>query len=312
MDRACKDNKYRILRKVKFIMKSYVFYIRKLLEKCHLFWLYQLNVWVSKKNYPSLACIPDDHIGREIIVKGLHEEGLLNFLFKKMLVSWISEFKTGVILDVGANIGNHTCFFARYFQHVIAFEPNPVAYRLLQANLALNRLKNVSLIKVGLSDLAADHNFVQTRGNLGGSGFFEADKTRNDDQFILRVEVGDSEIIKLNLNEPIRMIKVDVEGFEYPVLKGLKDTIAANKPILMFEIHPFGGDKGKAIFDYLQELGYSYFYAVEQPNLSETSKSLIGKAMAFFQVDGDYMYSRIYSPENRLYMAVIAYTKSIS
>ena len=101
---------------------------------------------------------------RDIIVKGLHEERLLRILFDKLLVQWIPEFKAGVILDVGANIGNHTCFFARYFNQVIAFEPNPVAYRILQANIGLNRLKNVVLRKVGLSDKGADISYIQSRG----------------------------------------------------------------------------------------------------------------------------------------------------
>lgn len=285
--------------------------IRGVIEKWHLFWLKRLNIGVSKKNYPLLACAPNDFMGREIIVTGLHEEGLLVALFEKFLVKWIPEFKTGVILDVGANIGNHSCFFASYFRQVIAFEPNPVAYRLLQANLALNNLQNVVLKKVGLSDQEADLTYVQTKGNLGGSGFFEADKTRNDDQSILRVEVGDIEINKINLNDPIRMIKVDVEGHEYPVLKGLKNTIAANKPILMFEVHPFGSDKSKAIFDYLKELEYTHFYAIEPENSSENPKGFIGKALAFFRVEGNYTCTSISCPENRLYMAVIAYTKPI-
>jgi len=285
--------------------------IRGVMEKWHLFWLKRHNISVSKKGYPLLVGAPNDYMGREIIVTGLHEEDLLNVLFKKVLVPFLPEFNTGVILDVGANIGNHTCFFARYFRQVIAFEPNPVAYRLLQANLELNRLRNVILRKVGLSDQTADLGYVQTRGNLGGSGFFEADKTRNDEQSILRVEVGDAEIDKLNLSDPIRMIKVDVEGHEFPVLKGLAKTLKEQKPLLMFEIHPFGSAKRSAIFDYLKEMGYTHFYAVEPENTSDNAKGFIGKLLAFFRIEGDYTCKSITYPENRLYMAVLAYTRPI-
>lgn len=286
--------------------------IKGVIEKWHLFWLKRHSISVSKKGYPLLVGAPNDFMGREIIVTGLHEEGLLNVLFNKLLIPLLPEFKTGVILDVGANIGNHTCFFARYFRQVIAFEPNPVAYRLLQANLALNRFKNVILRKVGLSDQTADLTYVQTRGNLGGSGFFEADKTRNDEQSILRVEVGDAEINKLNLSDPIKMIKVDVEGHEFPVLKGLAKTLTEQKPLLMFEIHPFGADKRSAIFDYLKDLGYTHFYAVEPKNSPENPKRFIGKMLTFFRVEGDYTCTSITYPENRLYMAVLAYTRPIN
>lgn len=286
-------------------------YIRGIAKKCNLLWLYNLNTSVSKKNIPLLACVPDDTIGREIIVNGLYEEKLLKALFECILVSWIQEFKTGAILDVGANIGNHTCFFARYFRQVVAFEPNPVSYRLLQANIALNSLNNVIIRKVGLSDQSADLTFVQTRGNLGGSGFFEANNDRNDVKSVLRVEIGDSELNKIDINVPIRMIKVDVEGHEYPALKGLKNTIEVNKPILMFEIHPFSANNGVALFDYLRDLGYLYFYSVEPQYAQKTVDSLIGRLMAFFSVDGDYICKRITNPDNRLYIAIIAYTKPI-
>ena len=55
---------------------------------------------------------------------------------------------SGLLLDLGANIGNHTVFFSRYFQHIYAFEPNPFVYRILKANCEM--LGNATAFNVGL------------------------------------------------------------------------------------------------------------------------------------------------------------------
>ena len=67
-----------------------------------------------------------DFISRKVIVNEVNDATTLNFyiniLFPKLA-------HTVVALDIGANIGNHSCIFVKYFDRVIAFEPNPqVAY----------------------------------------------------------------------------------------------------------------------------------------------------------------------------------------
>jgi FkbM family methyltransferase len=53
-------------------------------------------------------------------------------------------FRTGVLLDVGANVGNHIWFAAMYLgaSRVISVEPNPMAYRVLRANVGLDGQHN--------------------------------------------------------------------------------------------------------------------------------------------------------------------------
>ncbi|MCY4541866.1 MAG: FkbM family methyltransferase, partial [Rhodobacteraceae bacterium] len=71
-------------------------------------------------------------------------------------------------LDVGANIGNHTVFFARHFHRVIAFEPNPAANALLKVNAA-EYGPAVEVKPFGLSDSPARLNFEIVERNVGGS-----------------------------------------------------------------------------------------------------------------------------------------------
>src|SRR3954470_23970063 len=70
------------------------------------------------------------------------------------------------------NVGNHTLFVAKYLNphRVIAVEPNPVAYRILKCNLALNDVvERVELHEVGMSDKSGRADLITPEYNLGGA-----------------------------------------------------------------------------------------------------------------------------------------------
>ena len=134
------------------------------------------------------------------------------------------------IVDVGANVGNHTVFYGLCGRtaKVIAFEPNPVANGLLRRNVELNRLGNVDL---GFSHLALGRSTSLGRVitprelNLGGS----------------RIQVtggGSIEIVPLDSLElpECDFLKIDVEGMEIDVLAGAEETIKRCKPTIAIEV----------------------------------------------------------------------------
>lgn len=138
----------------------------------------------------------------------------------------------GTFVDIGANVGNHSLFVAGFMapEKIIPFEPNPQAYRLLMANVAMNGFQDVfdlSHIGVGLSDTPAEgYAMVFQPRNLGGS------KMRRDEEGGLEVVMGDEALAGVDPD----MIKVDVEGMEMQVLRGLEATIARARPVLLLEI----------------------------------------------------------------------------
>ena len=85
-----------------------------------------------RNEYPSLAIFAFDHVGLAINSHGRYENDILNatfqFLKSKELIG------DGAALDVGANIGNHSVFFAKYFNKVVSFEPHPKVFKLLTIN----------------------------------------------------------------------------------------------------------------------------------------------------------------------------------
>ncbi|HEY8574399.1 FkbM family methyltransferase [Phenylobacterium sp.] len=135
----------------------------------------------------------------------------------------------GVFLDVGANIGNHSVFVAKYCKprEVILVEPNPEAIVLLRLNLLLNRLElDTKHVGVGLSDREQTAEPSVPANNLGGTKMVLKQDGR------LKLVTGDS----LFAERHIDFIKIDVEGQEMAVLAGLEKTIANSRPSMFIEV----------------------------------------------------------------------------
>jgi len=138
--------------------------------------------------------------------------------------------RRGTIADVGANIGNHALAFARHFNHVISFEPNPQVWPLIARNIAINPWAKIELRKVGLGDAVADLP-IFVNDNHGLSTFLDGELD-NAHTVSAHIAVGDEELCGVAIDA----IKIDVQGFEPNVLRGLRETIIANRPLMWVEI----------------------------------------------------------------------------
>lgn len=264
---------------------------------------------VRLKNYPQLACVPSDAIGQWIVIHGLYEEKLLLSLFNIVFQEFLPRFKEQAVIDGGANIGNHALFFSRYFKQVIAFEPNPSALKLLDTNIFLNKTKNIHVIPLGLSNKSATLPFHENPENLGGSGFSLQNPPFSKPTQHLSVEKGDNLLAQQTKTIPIALIKLDIEGYELNALQGLEKTIKQYQPIILFEAHTSQGKKGaKAIFNYLSQHNYFYFYTIVEKKRHPFF--LIG----FFERLKGYklLLEPIYEPEDRYYSLIIATTVALT
>lgn len=158
----------------------------------------------------------------------------------------------GIIYDIGANIGNHTAYFYRYFRpkYMYSFEPVKETYSVLEKNVQANTMHNIELfnVAVGVKEGKGSVQFVE--GNMGGASI-------NQD------EHGDIQIINLDsmgLQVPT-FIKIDVEGSEANVIQGMTEILKKSAPVIWIEIF-----KGKLNFvnNMLNELGYELVTRVEE------------------------------------------------
>lgn len=142
------------------------------------------------------------------------------------------------ILDIGANVGTHALQFARAFDQVHSFEPNPRIFGRLQRNLALNGTTNVTAHQLGLGAAPGSFQLYSPAGDNGGLGTLVT-----TDQYdapletvaTVQVEQGDALLARLGVG-PIDAIKCDVQGFEISVLEGLQETIRRDRPVLWIEL----------------------------------------------------------------------------
>lgn len=156
-----------------------------------------------------------------------------NFYEIEVLEKWNQYFENvKIILDVGANIGNHSIYWSQLenVNKIISFEPVPKTFKLLKQNVTANKINKIEIhrLALGKKDGFGIIN-KEDPGNLGATSLkFVEDKTD------IKIVSGDAFLY--NKDNAIDLLKVDVEGFEINVLKGFEKTIKQYKPILWVEI----------------------------------------------------------------------------
>jgi len=142
------------------------------------------------------------------------------------------------ILDIGANIGNHSLFFAKFLncEMVHSFEPVKSNIELIKKNMENFKEKNV-VYEIALSNKHGTMPLYNSqRENNGG---FSLHSYSNGSSFVVKDLVDVITLDSLNLTN-ISMIKIDVENHENEVLQGGKQTILKNKPIIFIENLHYG------------------------------------------------------------------------
>jgi len=143
------------------------------------------------------------------------------------------EVKSGdIVLDIGAHIGYYTLIFAKLVGEngkVFAFEADPTNFNLLKKNIITNGYKNVILIHKAVCNETKKIKLYLCEYNNGMHRIYkskfcrshiEIESTRLDDYFE-----------KINFNKQINFIKIDVEGAELDVLRGMSLLLDKNKKL---------------------------------------------------------------------------------
>ena len=138
------------------------------------------------------------------------------------------DFNDGIILDIGAHMGNHTVFFSKCLKKdVIAIEPSIQNFTCLKKNIKLNKL-NVQAFNIALS--SKDGKAKLANKGVNNTGMYEISNHGE----IIDIFSLDSFVEKNNI-EKISFIKIDVEGYVRLVLSGGRKTIRKNKPYFAIE-----------------------------------------------------------------------------
>ncbi|UDM08496.1 FkbM family methyltransferase [Halomonas sp. NyZ770] len=164
--------------------------------------------------------------------------------------------KDDLVLDVGANIGNHSlCLAVVANSYVFAFEPNKKLSDSMKQSVATNKLQDrVTVISKGVGACYGKGVFKESiPHNLGAQAL-----TLVDDKALLDGE--EVEVVSLDsfeFNRKVKAIKVDVEGMEVDVLKGAVNILLNDRPNLFVESH--NEEQFLKVHAILDNLGYVYW-----------------------------------------------------
>ena len=196
-------------------------------------------------------------IDRRMYLFGENESELI-----RAFLSFVPSGRRDVILDIGANVGTHSLAFASAFAKVHAFEPNSALWENFETNMRINRLSGVQLHKVGLADRDGEFPFYAIAKQNFGLG------TLSDvEQYDLPLRLaGTVNVVHASryLDAAgighVDAVKIDVQGFEPEVIRGLRAVLERDQPVVWFEVGTatrtkFGSaDAAKAAFPFAGEL----------------------------------------------------------
>jgi len=161
------------------------------------------------------------------------------------------------VLDIGANIGAHTLRIASVVGEsgrVFAFEPTNYAYQKLLHNISLNQFENITPIQIVLSDKNLLRQSIHFRSSWPTKG------NPVEQESIVDFIKLDDWCKRENL-EHVDLIKLDVDGNEYSVIKGAKSLLIRQHPLILMEVWGLNfSNELKNPFILLKELGYRFFH----------------------------------------------------
>jgi FkbM family methyltransferase len=196
----------------------------------------------------------DRHVSRRLREEGIWEP------YETALV--LAALQPGdVFVDVGANIGYYPVIAAGNVGPggaILAFEPDPDNFRLLEENLRLNGCDQVATaFRAGLADTAGPGHLYLSEDNAGDHQIFATGGDRRSLAVTLHngADFLRSRVTRLDL------LKVDVQGAEYAVMAGLLPLLVAlpRVPRIIIELTPLSlrqaGSSGRALIELLATLG---------------------------------------------------------
>ena len=192
-----------------------------------------------------------ESIERKAFFEKNYEEDRMNFL-----ISNSKKINSEILIDVGAYIGFYSIMMGEHFKKIFAFEPHSRNFKILNENIIRNNLHNrVKTYNSGLADEKKElYGESKSKGKLLQSSGFSLMRGGNVKISLL---VGD-EVLKFK--NKVITIKIDVEGFELNVLKGIKKLLQNNKCLVQVEIWKINFQK---VHKFLNNLNYQKMKTID-------------------------------------------------
>ena len=214
-------------------------------------------VWLNKEDI-AIYTTADNYIEWSILSTGTYEDEI-----GKLIKISLSEGDTAI--DIGGNIGLQSLRMSACVGaagKVYAFEPLNYLQEKFKKNRALNKANNITLFPFALSDQQNELELVINKNQWNQGAFSLANKESGNDVQRVTVKVAD-DMPEIQSLSTVALIKIDVEGFEFHVLRGLQQTLQKHKPRIIFEYDSnywdITGQNMNDCYEFLRSLNYSIY-----------------------------------------------------
>lgn len=219
-------------------------------------WSLSVGVWGSQMQAPSLD---------RLVNLWLHRAGLMGKSEKEFIGSLVSP---GVnVIDIGANQGIYTLHIARLIDsgRVFAFEPDPYLFRALERNCRRNNSSNIELFNLAAGSTSGKEILFRSLLNSGDNRLASSEHQK----WFEPVEVQMAALDDILPDVTVGLIKIDVQGWEYEVLSGMRRLLQRNPAAkIYFEFWPFGLNRAGCpplrLLEYFDQRSYN-MHAPSQP-----------------------------------------------
>lgn len=205
------------------------------------------------------------YIDQQIAADGLFEQGLIDHICDVA----VAHGMTDLYVDIGANIGNHVVGVSRVFDKVVAFEPHPVLFHVLQANILANDIGCADVYNYGLGLKDEDSILVENPDNHGlskvedlttmSSSYFNLSQEAFSNRYKVSIKSASTSLNEYADTLSRAFIKIDVEGMEGQIIEALMPLLKEHSPVLAFEWVP---DEQPQLKRWISELDEYDFYTV--------------------------------------------------
>lgn len=205
-----------------------------------------------------LLCVRDKGISKDLFLYRKREPLSTDYLINSGVIK-----EGDIVLDIGANIGYYALLESRLVGNsgkVYAIEPVSRNLEILKKNIKLNDCRNIQVFHLAIGD-----KNTKSKIYVSGTDFNLCSMSRNPDMNIIGEETVDVITVDsfLEGRDAPQLIRMDVEGYECNILKGMKNTV--KKPIkMLIEIHGhlMTKEESNAMFNMLRKNGFKVDFAV--------------------------------------------------
>lgn len=171
-------------------------------------------------------------------------------------------------IDCGSHVGFFTIQGAELCHRVYAFEADADNYKALQNNIEINSFWNrITAFNCAVGDECKKVKLFVNLDNDGGNALWDISKHPFNEKTRLKkkkpTRVIDMVTLDSLIDEPVKLIKIDVEGCELLALKGAEKLIKKYSPVIIAEINHTAleamGTSKQELYDYLKSFGYEGF-----------------------------------------------------